>query len=187
MDERTWEELLSTALAILDDPGAEGVGAPDIVVGGGTVLMMRMHHRLSRDTDLFLHDAQWLGRLTPRLNDRVAARARDYSEQANSLKLVMPEGDIDFIVAGSVTGAAPSQRLEFRGRQILLDTTEEILAKKLFFRATPSISSRPRKLFRTPPGRRSRPPRRAERHEANRLRASPLGAGSDIARHRSNE
>jgi hypothetical protein len=65
----------------------------------------------------------------------VAARVRDYSEQANSVKLVVPEGDIDFIVAGSVTGAAPSQRLEFRGRQILLDTTEEILAKKLFFRA----------------------------------------------------
>jgi hypothetical protein len=81
-----------------------------------------------------LHDAQWLGRLTPRLNDRVAARVRDYSEQANSVKLVMREGDIDFIVAESVTGAAPSQRLEFRGRQILLDTTE-ILAKKLFFRA----------------------------------------------------
>jgi hypothetical protein len=65
----------------------------------------------------------------------VAARVRGYSEQANSVKLVVPEGDIDFIVAGSVTGAAPSQRLEFRGRQILLDATEEILAKKLFFRA----------------------------------------------------
>jgi hypothetical protein len=49
MDELIWEELLSTALAILDDAGAHGAGAPDIVMGGGTVLMMRMRHRLSRD------------------------------------------------------------------------------------------------------------------------------------------
>ncbi len=135
MDERTWEGLLASALAILDDVSMQGVRAPDVVMSGGTVLMMRMHHRLSRDIDLFLQDAQWLGRLTPRLNDRVAALARDYSEQANSLKLVMSEGDIDFIVAGSVTGAKPSESLKFRNRQIVLDTTEEILAKKLFFRA----------------------------------------------------
>ncbi len=65
MDERIWEELLSTPLAILDDLEARGLCAPDVAMGGGTVLMMRMHHRLSEDIDLFLHDAQWLARLTP--------------------------------------------------------------------------------------------------------------------------
>ena len=105
------------------------------VLGGGTVLMMHMHHRLSRDIDLFLHDAQWLARLTPRLNDRVAGMVRDYSEQANSVKLVLSAGDIDFVVAGSVTGAEPQETLEFGGHKIVLETTEEILAKKLFFRA----------------------------------------------------
>jgi hypothetical protein len=135
MDERIWEGLLSTALAILDNLKARGLGAPEVAMGGGTVLMMRMHHRLSKDIDLFLHDAQWLARLTPRLNDRVARIVRDYSEQANSVKLILTQGDIDFVVAGSVTGVAPSETLDFGGREILLEATEEILAKKLFFRA----------------------------------------------------
>lgn len=97
--------------------------------------MMRMHHRLSNDIDLFLHDAQWLARLTPRLNDLAAEMARDYSEQANSVKLVLAQGDIDFVVAGSVTGVEPTETLDFGGRNVMLEATEEILAKKLFFRA----------------------------------------------------
>lgn len=70
MDERTWEGLLSTALGVVDEIESRGHGALDIVVGGGTVLMMRMHHRVSKDVDIFLHDVQWLSWLTPRLNDR---------------------------------------------------------------------------------------------------------------------
>jgi hypothetical protein len=135
MDERTWEDLLSIALAIIDDINERGLGAPEIVLGGGTALMLRMRHRLSKDIDVFIHDAQWLAHLTPRLNDRVAGMVRDYSEQPNSVKLVMAKGDIDFVVAGSVTGVAPSEMLDFGGRKVTLETTEEILAKKLFYRA----------------------------------------------------
>ncbi len=135
MNEDAWKPLLSAALGVLDGLRERGFGAPDVVLGGGTVLMMRLHHRLSKDIDLFLHDAQWLGLLTPRLNDSVAALATGYSEQANSLKLVLPDGDIDFVVAGGVTGSAPSETLEFAGWSLPLETTEEILAKKLYFRA----------------------------------------------------
>ena len=77
MDELIWKGLLSMALDILEDLEAPGLGAPEIAMGGGTVLMMRMHHRLSNDIGLFLHDAQWLARLTPRLNDRVAEIVRE--------------------------------------------------------------------------------------------------------------
>jgi hypothetical protein len=135
MDEEIWKGLLKTALAILDDLDADGVGGPEVAMGGGTVLMMRMRHRLSRDIDLFMHDAQWLARLTPRLNDRIAAMVRDYSEQANSIKLVLSDGDIDFIVAGRVTDAAADETLQFDGHRIMLEATEEILAKKLYYRA----------------------------------------------------
>jgi len=135
LNEDSWKPLLAAALGVLDDLREHGVGTSDIVLGGGTVLMLRLRHRLSKDIDLFLHDAQWLALLTPRLNDRVAALAANYSEQANSLKLVLPGGDIDFVVAGSVTGIAPSERLEFAGWSLLLESTEEILAKKLYFRA----------------------------------------------------
>ncbi len=125
--------MLSFALAIFDDLRARGFGAPDVVLGGGTVLMMRLHHRLSKDIDLFLHDAQWLGFLTPRLNEQVTARS--YSEQANSVKLVLDEGDIDFVVAGSVTGVAPTEFLDHDGWRLPLESSDEILAKKLYFRA----------------------------------------------------
>jgi predicted nucleotidyltransferase component of viral defense system len=135
LNEEAWKPLLSAALGVLDDLRARGFGAPDVVLGGGTVLMMRLHHRLSKDIDLFLHDAQWLGLLTPRLNDRAAALTANYAEQANSLKLVLPDGDIDFVVAGRVTAIAPSETLEFGGWSLLLESTEEILAKKLYFRA----------------------------------------------------
>jgi predicted nucleotidyltransferase component of viral defense system len=135
LDEDAWKPLLSAALGILDDLRARGFGAPDLVLGGGTVLMMRLHHRLSKDIDLFLHDAQWLGLLTPRLNDQVASLTANYAEQANSVKLELPNGDIDFVVAGDVTGVRPSETLDFAGWSLPLESTEEILAKKLFFRA----------------------------------------------------
>jgi hypothetical protein len=135
MDENAWKSLLSEALAILDDLGLKGFGAPDVVFGGGTVLMLRLHHRLSKDIDLFLHDAQWLGLLTPRLNGSVAARTLGYSEQANSLKLAFAGGDVDFVVAGDVSGVRPTERLDFAGWSLLLESSEEILAKKLYFRA----------------------------------------------------
>jgi predicted nucleotidyltransferase component of viral defense system len=144
LNEDAWKPLLTAALGVLDGLRERGFGAPDIVLGGGTVLMMRLHHRLSKDIDLFLHDAQWLGLLTPRLNDGVAALTANYSEQANSLKLVLPGGDIDFVVAGNVTGMAPSETLDFAGWSLPLESTEEILAKKLYFRAG---SLKPRDVF----------------------------------------
>ena len=144
MDENSWTGLLASALSILDELESRGMGSPEFSLGGGTVLMMRYHHRLSRDVDLFLHDAQWLAHLTPRLNDHIAAMARDYSEQANSVKLTLDDGDIDFIVSGTVTGDVSDERLEFQGRTIPLDTSAEILAKKLYFRAA---LLKPRDLF----------------------------------------
>ncbi len=170
MDERSWEGLLGSALDILNGLREAGLGSPDVVLGGGTVLMMRMRHRLSRDVDLFLHDAQWLARLTPRLNDRIAAMVRDYSEQANSLKLVLSEGDIDFVVAGSVTGAQPQETLEFGGRKIVLETTEEILAKKLFFRAA---LLKPRDAFDLVAASLVQPAAAARAIEASKPRRSP--------------
>ncbi len=61
-----------------------------------------------------------------------------------SVKLVLAQGEIDFVVAGSVTGIAPHEALDFCGRRIWLEPTEEILAKKLYFRAA---SLKPRDVF----------------------------------------
>ena len=184
MDENSWKGLLASALSILDELESRGMGSPEFSLGGGTVLMMRYHHRLSRDVDLFLHDAQWLAHLTPRLNDHIAAMARDYSEQANSVKLTLDDGDIDFIVSGTVTGDSPSENLQFRGRTIPLDTSAEILAKKLYFRAA---LLKPRDLFdfathyadpsAAARGLEASAPRRAEqRKRVEALKQAPLVA-----------
>jgi predicted nucleotidyltransferase component of viral defense system len=105
------------------------------VIGGGTVLMFRFEHRLSKDIDFFMHDVQWLSLLTPRLNDTTAAMTTNYLEQGSGLKLVLPHGDIDFVVSGPVTDAEAIESLAFMGRTFLLEATEEILAKELFYRA----------------------------------------------------
>jgi predicted nucleotidyltransferase component of viral defense system len=132
---QTWKVLLAAAVRIFDDLEDKGFGAPDVVLGGGTVLMLRLAHRLSNDIDLFLHDVQWLSLLTPRLNEFTSTMAADYVEQANSVKLIMPEGDIDFIAAGSVTDTAADDRIDFMGRSFALESSAEILAKKLLYRA----------------------------------------------------
>jgi hypothetical protein len=131
----SWKQILASAVAIFSDLEKKGLGSPDVVIGGGTVLMFRFEHRLSKDIDFFMHDVQWLSLLTPRLNDTTAAMVTDYVEQANGIKLVLPHGDIDFVVSGDVTDARPVETLDFMGRTFLLEQTEEILAKKLFFRA----------------------------------------------------
>ncbi|MBV9703767.1 MAG: nucleotidyl transferase AbiEii/AbiGii toxin family protein [Methylobacteriaceae bacterium] len=140
----TWKELLAAAVRLFDDLHARGFGSPDVILGRGTVLMLRFGHRLSKDIDIFLHDVHWLSLLTPRLNDVAAAMAVDYVEQANSIKLIMPNGDIDIIAAAAVTDVPPRETIEFMGRTFRLEATEEILAKKLLYRAE---SLKPRDIF----------------------------------------
>ena len=135
IDRDAWRSILASAMLILDHLEQAGNGRPDLALGGGTVLMFRFQHRLSKDVDFFLHDVQWLSFLTPRLNDYVAAMVSDYSEQANCVKLILPQGDIDFIAATQVTGIAPPEFLDFADRRFALEATAEILAMKLLYRA----------------------------------------------------
>jgi hypothetical protein len=124
-----WNSLFQQATAILDelDP------SPYWTFGGGTALALRYDHRISYDVDVFMHDAQILGFLSPRLNDFAASIAGEYQEAANGIKLVTAHGDIDFIVAASVTECPPDATV-VEGVETLLDTPAEILAKKIQYR-----------------------------------------------------
>ena len=73
--------------------------------------------------------------MSPRLNDAAGQGILDYQEQANAIKFVLPLGDIDFIVAGSVTQSPPPDGLDIEGVHIPLDATSEILGKKLLYHA----------------------------------------------------
>jgi hypothetical protein len=132
---QTWRELLSAAYTLFDDLEERGFPTPPFSLGGGTVLMFRFQHRLSKDIDFFGYDAQWISLLSPRLNETAAAMATNYTEQANGVKILMRNGDIDFVVAGDVAVPVLRDHMELEGRTILVDPTSEILAKKLFYRA----------------------------------------------------
>jgi predicted nucleotidyltransferase component of viral defense system len=57
----------------------------------------------------------------------------DYIEQAGSLKLVFTEGEIDFIASAPLT-RNPAVIEEIFGREIQVETSAEIIAKKLWHR-----------------------------------------------------
>jgi hypothetical protein len=132
---KTWSTILASAYALFDDLGRKGFKDPPFSLGGGTMLMLRFKHRLSQDIDFFGYDAQWLSLLSPRLNEAAAAIASAYAEQANNIKIVMPQGDIDFIIAGDIAVPVSRTKALLEGREMLVDPTSEILAKKLFYRA----------------------------------------------------
>lgn len=134
-DRDTWRRLIGPALAVIDSLIPAGYGPLDFRLGGGTVLMLRFDHRISKDIDIFTHDAEALSFITPRLNDVANSIADSYEEHANVLKLLLPEGDIDFIVAAPVIPHARPRTMDLDGRTLALDATAEILAKKLLYRA----------------------------------------------------
>ena len=62
-------ENRSRALALIDEiTRYGGIADPFWTFGGGTVLMFRYRHRLSKDIDIFVPDPQDLGFVTPRLS-----------------------------------------------------------------------------------------------------------------------
>lgn len=56
-----WQELLRHAYTLIDEIDQHGSKDPLWTLGGGTVLMLRYGHRLSKDIDLFVPDPQYLG------------------------------------------------------------------------------------------------------------------------------
>jgi hypothetical protein len=128
-----WERLFRHAVELIDSVTAAGTMVENWSFGGGTVLMRRHHHRLSKDIDIFLEDPQYLGYLTPRLNSNAEALTQHYDEQRAFLKLYLPEGEIDFVVAGPLTPEPTEVELIF-GRDVLVETSTEIIAKKIWYR-----------------------------------------------------
>lgn len=128
-----WEILFRRALEIVDAVAASGTRFDDWSFGGGTVLMRRYRHRVSRDVDIFVPDPQYLGYVSPRLNDTAESLTSKYLETANSVKLFFPEGEIDFIASAPLT-ENPTVNETVLGRKVRVETTSEILAKKVWHR-----------------------------------------------------
>ena len=84
--------------------------------GGGTVLMLRIGHRQSKDIDLFVPDPQYLGYVNPRLSDVAEQITADYEENGTALT------------------TRPFDVVSFGGREIKVETSAEIIAKKMWHR-----------------------------------------------------
>ena len=128
-----WKTLFRRALAIIDAIAASGTRYEDWSFGGGTVLMRRFHHRLSKDVDIFVPDPQYLGYVSPRLNDKADELTSKYLETEISVKLYFPEGEIDFIASSPLT-KDPVAIEKVLGRRVPVQTTAEIIAKKVWHR-----------------------------------------------------
>lgn len=130
---KLWETLFQRALVLIDSARESGAPLDDWSFGGGTVLMRRHHHRFSKDIDIFVPDPQFLGFLTPRLSAKAESLTANYVEQGNSLKLYFPEGEIDFVASAPLT-ANPTVTETLFGRQVQVETSTEIIAKKVWHR-----------------------------------------------------
>jgi hypothetical protein len=130
---RLWEALFARALEIIDSVGPAGIPPDDWSFGGGTVLMLRHRHRISKDVDIFVSDPQYLGFLTPRLNTKAESLTSSYIEQAGFLKLYFQEGEIDFVASAPLT-RAPTTTESLLGRKVEVETSAEIVAKKVWHR-----------------------------------------------------
>lgn len=130
-----WESLFPRALALIDDiQRYGGLNNPFWTFGGGTVLMLRYRHRLSKDIDIFVPDPQYLGYVTPRLSDTAADLTQDYTEQPGSfVKLQFEEGEVDFVASPNLLDGA-WETWEIMGRTVKVETAAEIIAKKMYHR-----------------------------------------------------
>ncbi|WP_337244860.1 nucleotidyl transferase AbiEii/AbiGii toxin family protein [Luteimonas sp. gir] len=127
-----WHDLFVSALELMAHLEQQVPGAI-WTFGGGTVLMLRIAHRQSKDIDLFVPDPQYLGYVNPRLSEVAEKVSADYEEAAEYLKLFLPGGEIDVVVGASLT-AAPYETVSYRGRAIRVETSAEIIAKKMWHR-----------------------------------------------------
>ena len=128
-----WQTLLPHAFTLIDEIARLGIPDPFWTFGGGTVLMLRHQHRISKDIDIFVPDPQYLGFVSPRLSDAAEHVSQDYVEGPGYVKLMRPEGEIDFVASPNLT-AQPFEEWTLLGRKVKVETSAEIVAKKLWHR-----------------------------------------------------
>jgi hypothetical protein len=88
---------------------------------------------MSKDIDIFVPDPQYLGYVSPRLGDVAEGVSDKYVEGPGYIKLLRPEGEIDFVASPNLT-SAPYELWELLGREIKVESSAEIVAKKLWHR-----------------------------------------------------
>ncbi|MFK4445225.1 hypothetical protein ABH944_005429 [Caballeronia udeis] len=97
------------------------------------MLMLRYGHRLSKDIDIFVPDPQYLGFVNPRISDVASDITTEYEDHAQFMKLLLPEGEIDFVVSPNLTDPGYDQ-WTLLDHPVKVETAAEIVAKKMWHR-----------------------------------------------------
>lgn len=98
-----WRTLFRHAMRLMVEVALHGKANPFWTFSGGTVLMLRYGHRMSKDIDIFVPDPQYLGFVNPRLSDVAADMTSEYEEGAHYIKLSLPKGEIDFVASPNLS------------------------------------------------------------------------------------
>ncbi|CAG9215844.1 conserved hypothetical protein [Paraburkholderia tropica] len=128
-----WRSLFRHALKLVAEIRTHGTSNPFWTFGAGTVLMLRYGHRLSKDIDIFVPNPQYLGYVNPRISDAAAEITGDYEEHAQFVKLILRDGEIDFVVSRNLTSPGFDE-WELMGEAVKVETAAEIVAKKMWYR-----------------------------------------------------
>lgn len=120
---------MNLALTVLSDLSPEMKWS----LGGGTALALHLNHRVSFDIDIFFEHPGALKELMR--NPKTKQLSDDREFPGNYLKILRPEGEIDFILASNVTDNF-SQTYNFEGEHINIETPIEIIAKKIKYRGS---------------------------------------------------
>ncbi|WP_082684431.1 nucleotidyl transferase AbiEii/AbiGii toxin family protein [Aureimonas ureilytica] len=142
-----WPALLRDAEAILDHYRLKE--GSTLRVGGGTSLTFFIDHRLSFDLDLFVGDpAPRAGHLQRLMASGLPlSLTRDVRYPGNFVKLVWDGiGEIDLLAAAPLT---PHSGIPVRvqGVDLCLEHPEEVVTKKLVYRATSPGAVKGRDLY----------------------------------------
>ena len=142
----SWKRLLDIAIDLIEQANRPFPVIDVWTLGGGTAMMIQIDHRESRDIDIFFDDPQILAYLDPgKRNFELHVPPSGYhGDGARFLRLAFESlGEIDFIACPALT-AHPSISSVIDGRRVEVETLEEIIAKKVFFRGA---QIKPRDIF----------------------------------------
>ncbi|ESW80722.1 nucleotidyl transferase AbiEii/AbiGii toxin family protein [Mesorhizobium sp. C280B] len=141
-----WRRLFAIAADLIDQLREKAGGFEfEWSFGGGTAMMIQINHRESHDVDIFLDDPQLLGFIDPsksQLSFSTGPAAYDGDGTRFQKFAFEGLGEIDFIVAGALTGT-PFEKREVEGRSVWLESIPRSLPRRFITEA----EARPRDIF----------------------------------------
>ncbi len=104
--------------------------------GGGTALSLcYFHHRLSFDVDIFIYDNQLMNYINPKIYfEDIENFVDDYMSMSHQINMITKDGIYINILSVENLNPKKDNYLKLRKSHILVETPEEIIAKKIIFR-----------------------------------------------------